>query len=201
MSSRLWGCKQCGLATWMAYEAMHRCENCDAYEWESPAGEPGSKPTTIVGHMNGAIKDLAERVAKLGAATPARAIAEPGKVEPQPETVPIDVACPCGRTVHLTMPAGEFSVQISEAVNPLNPAPDPVLLADSREAVDRAIRAEAAEDQAKVVILGLERQVDGLRKMLNETNRLHEQVRMRVKRYVEKHPEAFRALSGGEVGQ
>ena len=103
MSSQLWGCKQCGLATWMTYEAMHRCENCDAYEWESPAGEPGSKPTTIVGHMNGAIKDLAERVAKLG------------KVEPQPETVPIDVACPCGRTVHLTMPAGEFSVRISEA--------------------------------------------------------------------------------------
>ena len=58
----------------MTYEAMHRCENCDAYEWESPSGEPGSKPTTIVGHMNGAIKDLAERVAKLESATPARAL-------------------------------------------------------------------------------------------------------------------------------
>lgn len=117
MSSRLWGCKQCGLATWMAYEAMHRCENCDAYEWESPAGEPGSKPTTIVEHMNGAIKDLAERVAKLESATPARALPafEPGKVVALSDTMQVDVQCRCGRTHHLAMPAGEFSVRISEA--------------------------------------------------------------------------------------
>ena len=51
--------------------------------------------------------------------TPTRARAlpafEPGKVVTLSDTMQVDVQCRCGRTHHLAMPAGEFSVRISEA--------------------------------------------------------------------------------------
>ena len=40
---------------------------------------------------------------------------EPGKVVALSDTMQVDVQCRCGRTHHLAMPAGEFSVRISEA--------------------------------------------------------------------------------------
>lgn len=40
---------------------------------------------------------------------------EPGKVVVLSDTMQVDVQCRCGRTHHLAMPAGEFSVRISEA--------------------------------------------------------------------------------------
>ena len=46
--------------------------------------------------------------------SPTRARTLPAVVAPS-DTMQVDVQCRCGRTHHLAMPAGEFSVRISEA--------------------------------------------------------------------------------------